>query len=246
VFFAPTRAADVATATPIVAGRCSRPQPSTPPATRSPGRDFRADGWLDAPPRSTVMAALLASGRYPDIFFSTTMRDEVDPSMFAVPWWYRSGIRRHGTGRTLLRTDGIIHRAELYVNGSKVAGTDEIAGAYPVHTFDVTTLVRPGTNALAIRVHPGHPMSDLSIGWVDWNPTPPDTNMGVWRDVVVLRAPGRTLADLHVRSDVDIESLAHARLQISVDVENADQAERTVTLSGTVTGTANRDYSPAT
>jgi len=246
VFFAPTRAADVATATPIRGWQVqsSAAVDATGDAISRP--DFRADGWLDAPPRSTVMAALLASGRYPDIFFSTTMRDEVDPSMFAVPWWYRSAFVVNGTGRTLLRTDGIIHRAELYVNGSKVAGTDEIAGAYPVHTFDVND-VGPARHQRACHpCPPGHPMSDLSIGWVDWNPTPPDTNMGVWRDVVVLRTGAVRLADLHVRSDVDIESLAHARLQISVDVENADQAERTVTLSGTVTGTANRDYSPAT
>jgi exo-1,4-beta-D-glucosaminidase len=57
----------------------------------------------------------------------------------------------------LLRTEGAIHKAELWVNGTQVAGTDEIAGAYPVHTFDVTRLVKAGANAMALRVHPGNP-----------------------------------------------------------------------------------------
>ena len=51
---------------------------------------YEADPWLVAPPRSTVMAALLANGEYPDIFFSTTMRDRVDPARFAVSWWFRA------------------------------------------------------------------------------------------------------------------------------------------------------------
>ena len=62
-----------------------------------------------------------------------------------------------------------------------------VAGAYPVHEFDVTRWVHAGINALALRVHPGDPRTSLSIGWVDWNPTPPDNNMGPWRGVDIVR-----------------------------------------------------------
>jgi len=49
--------------------------------------------------------------------------------------------------------------------------------------FDVTSAARPGTkNVLAVEVFPPQP-DDLTITFVDWNPQPPDRNMGLWRDV---------------------------------------------------------------
>jgi exo-1,4-beta-D-glucosaminidase len=199
--------------------------------------DYRPSGsWLPAPPRSTVMAAMLANGRYPDVFFSTNMRDQIDTTAFQLPWWYRATFLVSGKGgRTLLRLDGVIHKAQLWVNGTRVADTDEIAGAYPVHTFDVTKLVTGGENAVALRVFPGHPMTDLSIGWVDWNPVPPDANMGVWRDVVVLRTGDVRLADPHVLTELS-DTLDSADLRVAVDAENAADTERMVTLVGTVSG----------
>ncbi|MGH3525251.1 MAG: glycosyl hydrolase 2 galactose-binding domain-containing protein, partial [Mycobacterium sp.] len=202
MFFVPTQTSGPATTTPIRGWQVqsSAIVRDTGEAISAP--DYRASGWLDAPARSTVMAALLAGGDFSDVFFSTNLRDDVDPALFRVPWWYRSEFTASGGGRTLLRTEGVIHKAELWVNGTQVAGTDDIAGAYPVHTFDVTGVVVDGTNALALRVHPGDPMTDLSVGWVDWNPKPPDTNMGVWRDVVVLRTGDVRIADPHVLSEL--------------------------------------------
>jgi len=235
VFFAPTRTSTLATLVPI---RAWQVQSST--ITRDTGEaisapDYRASGWLDAPARSTVMAALLANGHFGDVFFSTNLRDHIDPALFRVPWWYRSEFTVSGGGRTLLRTEGVIHKAELWVNGNQVAGTHDIAGAYPVHTFDVSGVVVEGTNALALRVHPGDPMTDLSVGWVDWNPKPPDTNMGIWRDVVVLRTGDVRIADPHVVSEFS-GSLDHADLRVAVDVENASAADHVVTLTGVVSG----------
>lgn len=232
MYFAPTRVDGVAQATPIHGWQVRSTTDVPDPGEMISRPGYRADGWLDAPPRSTVMAALLANGHYPDVFHATNMRDQVDPTLFAVPWWYRSTFTVNGTGRTLLRSDGIIHQADLFVNGVAVADRTEIAGAYPVHTFDVTELVSPGLNALALRVHPGDPMSDLSIGWVDWNPAPPDTNMGVWRDVAVLRCGAVRLADIHVRSE--LVAPQSARLLIAVDVENAAAGGPDISLTGSI------------
>ena len=47
--------------------------------------------------------------------------------------------------------------------------------------------IKPGaTNVLAVEVFPQQ-KDDLGITFVDWNPTPPDKNMGLWREVHLQR-----------------------------------------------------------
>ncbi|HEX7107028.1 MAG TPA: hypothetical protein VF218_13760 [Acidothermaceae bacterium] len=197
--------------------------------------EFRAEGWLEAPARSTVLAALLAAGRYPDVLRSTNLRDQVDATAFQVPWWYRAPFHVGPGGRTLVRVDGVLHKAQLWVNGQLVADVDQLAGAYPVSTFDVTEVTGPGLNCMALLVYPGHPMTDLSIGWVDWNPLPPDANMGVWRDVVVRRTGDVRLLDPLVRSSLS-PSLDHADVAVFADVENSAPDARAVAVTGVISG----------
>ena len=230
----PLRALDPGAAAPVAGWQvCS--STSAPGGASVSRPEFRADGWVEAPPRSTVLAALLAAGHYPDILRSTNMRDQVDPALFQVPWWYRATFTVGPGGRTLVRVDGVMHKAQLWVNGELVADADQLAGAYPVSTFDVTSLVTAGLNCLAILVFPGHPMTDLSIGWVDWNPLPPDANMGVWRDVVVLRTGDVRLVDPQVRSSLS-PSLDHADVRVTVDVENGADGARDVAVTAVITG----------
>ena len=63
-----------------------------------------------------------------------------------------------------------------------------MVGAFRVFESNVSGLVRKKGNVLAVEVFPPKP-GDLTIGFVDWNPTPPDRNMGLWRPVK-LRASG--------------------------------------------------------
>ena len=55
-----------------------------------------------------------------------------------------------------------------------------VAGAYRTYDFDVTDFVDPGkANVLAVEtIAPTE--KDLGINWVDWNPCPPDKDMGLW------------------------------------------------------------------
>jgi exo-1,4-beta-D-glucosaminidase len=200
-----------------------------------PGYD--GSRWLVAPPRSTVMAALLANGQHKDVLFSTTMRDTVDPARFAVPWWFRSQFTVSGEGRTHVRVDGVIPKADLWVNGTRVVGADDLAGAYVTTSVDVTGLVRPGVNVLALLVHPGNPMEDLSIGWVDWSQLPPDNNMGPWRDVAIVRTGGIRLGAPHAATEPEPGGPdGPARLRVTVDAHNDGDAERTVELACAVEG----------
>ena len=198
---------------------------------------FDASRWLHAPPRSTVMAALADSGELGDVFFSTAMRDRVDTSRFAVPWWFRTLFATSATGRTHVRVRGVNPRAELWMNGQLVLDSRTLAGAYDVESVDVTGVVSSGLNALALFVYPGDPMQDLSIGWVDWSQPPPDHNMGPWRDVLIGRTGPVQVGAPHVVSTLDPEVGAlRAHLSVAVDVYNRTNERLAVALAGRITG----------
>ena len=133
------------------------------------------------------------------------------------------GRRRTGT-RTLLRINGMIPSADVWLNGNLVADQATVAGAYPVHEFDVTRWVHAGANTLALRVYPGDPRTSLTIGWVDWNPTPPDNNMGPWRGVDIVRTGPVQIRFPRVTSD-SLDTGSRAR---RVDCEGGGAKPRCV------------------
>lgn len=109
--------------------------------------------------------------------------------------------------RVTLRFLGINYRANIYVNGMTIATSQETRGTFRQFEFDVTAAVaatassgqfslavevsRPftGAHGQSCRGRPQSQCADLAISWVDWAPTPPDANMGIWRDVIVTVGP---------------------------------------------------------
>jgi exo-1,4-beta-D-glucosaminidase len=201
---------------------------------------FATTGWYPVSGRATVMTGLLENGTYKNVFYSDNLRaaqvPEASGNLFVTPWWYRAefSLPKGATGKhTLLRTNGIIASADLWVNGHQIA---EVAGAYPVHDIDVTPWVHAGSNVLAMLVHPADPRKSLSIGWVDWNPTPPDNNMGPWRGVDIVQTGPIQLSFPHVLSR--LPDLSHATLTVKVSAKNLDSVAHDATISGTVAGVA--------
>lgn len=173
-------------------------------AVSSPG--YPASGWYPAGSRSTVLAALLADGKYADPFYSTNQQ-QIPKADFQVPWWYRSDFTVADTSeRTYLDFSGVISAADVYVNGQQVAKAADVAGAYTHHELDVTSLVRAGTNTVAFRIQPNDPRRNLTMGWIDWLQPPPDENMGIVRDVLVRRGGPVALRDAHVVTGLDVPS----------------------------------------
>ena len=167
--------------------------------------------WHPCTLPATVLGVLVERGVYADPFVGKNLRDipgqgpaaqnfsnhpMPDDSPFAVPWRFRRTFRvPAGAGRYLrLRFDGINYRATVWLNGERLG--EPLVGAYRVFELDVTDRVRrDGENLLELEIAAPTPC-DLAITWVDWNPSPPDKNMGIWRDVwlcgsgpVALRAP---------------------------------------------------------
>ncbi|MGW4206988.1 glycosyl hydrolase 2 galactose-binding domain-containing protein [Lentzea sp. NPDC004789] len=194
-------------------------------------------GWTTVPRRSTVMGGLLAAGQYPDIHYSTNMRDKVDAARFAVPWWYRRTFlaEARADSHTFLRLPGgIIPSAEIWLNGTKIAGPDVVAGAYPAHDFEVQ--LRPGKNALAIKVFPAVSDKYLSIEFLDWTQPPPDMSMGVWRDVQLVRTGPVSLHNARVITSLDVPSLETADLTIKAELTNHTSSDVEVLVRGSADG----------
>jgi exo-1,4-beta-D-glucosaminidase len=201
-------------------------------ALSTPAYDPR--GWYPATLPSTVLHALVESHVYPDPYFGMNLRSipgtsypistnfsnlQMPPdSPFRHSWWYRASFQLDATykGKTVwLGFDGIDFRANVWLNGRQIADSSRMAGAWRLYRFDVTAAARPEeANVLAVEVFPPTPR-DLSITFVDWNPQPPDKNMGLWRDVwvaatgpVAIRFPSVTTklaagaADLTVRAEL--------------------------------------------
>ena len=208
---------------------------------------FATRGWYPVSGRATVMAGLLENGTYKNVFYGDNLRTVQQPDssgdLFVIPWWYRTEfiLAKGAPGlRTLLRINGMIASADVWMNGHPVADDAAVAGAYPVYEFDVTRWTHAGTNVLAMRVHPGDPRTSLSIGWVDWNPTPPDNNMGPWRGVDIVRTGPVELRFPQVTSTLSLPDLARATLTVRVQARNLDAAARDATITGAVAGVSLR------
>src|SRR5215468_9821872 len=208
---------------------------------------FSTSGWYPVSGRATVMAGLLENGRYQNVFYGDNLRAVAAPdaggNLFMIPWWYRTEfttVKDPPGIRTLLRINGMIAAADVWLNGHLVAEQAAVTGAYPVCEFDVTRWVQTGTNTLALRVHPGHPSTSLSIDWWDWNPAPPDNNMGPWRGVDIVRTGPVETRFPQVTSTLSLPDLARAALTVKVEARNLDASAHDATITGTVAGVSLR------
>jgi exo-1,4-beta-D-glucosaminidase len=210
--------------------------------------DYSTHDWYPVSGRATVMAGLLENGTYKNVFYSDNLRAAEEPdssgNVFVIPWWYRSEFSLVDGGgretRTLLRINGMIASADIWLNGNLVADQAAVAGAYPVYELDVTRWVHSGLNTLALRVHPADPRLSLSIGWVDWNPTPPDNNMGPWRGVDIVRRGPVEIGSPQVTSTLSLPDLSRAALTVKVQARNLGASAHDATITGIVAGVSLR------
>jgi exo-1,4-beta-D-glucosaminidase len=185
---------------------------------------------------STVFAGLVANHVYPDPYVGNnlTIAPQAD---FDVSWWYRTEftLPSEASHDSLwLDLDGVNYRANVWLNGQLVASSDEVVGTFTSYDFDVTSRVRPGErNALAIEVFPPNLKTDLAISWLDWNPGPPDRDMGLWRGVSLKRSGPVAVRRTHVVSKLD-DALDAAHLTVETDLVNPSAAAVRASVTATV------------
>lgn len=207
---------------------------------------FQPNGWYPATMPSTVLAALVENKVYPDPYYGTnfeslpgnvTGRAKIMPedSPFRVSWWYRTSFdlpAEYAGKHPWLKFHSINYQANIWLNGKLIADTTEIEGAYRLYNLDIAKYALPGNNnCLAIEIFPPQGM-DLTITWVDWNPTPPDLGMGIWYDVTIHPTGPVAINNPHVITDLDLPSLDHANLTVTADLYNAEDR----TVSGVLKG----------
>jgi exo-1,4-beta-D-glucosaminidase len=203
---------------------------------------FRTAGWHEVTVPSTVLAALVADKTFPDPYFGENLRSipgadyplgqnfavlaMPKDSPFRCSWWYRIEFQLPGdyAGRRVwLDFGGINNRANIWINQHRIASAQNVVGAYRTYEFDVTAMLRKNQrNVLAVETF-AQAENDLGINWVDWNPAPPDKNLGLWRDVY-LRASGPVAMRYpQVVTHFSAEGFDRADLTVETELRNATE-----------------------
>ncbi len=213
---------------------------------------YRSTDWYRATVPSTVVGALVEDGVYPDPFFGMNLRDlpgttfkiganfvhtAMDPqSPYAVPWWYRTTFRVPASmrgKRVTLNFDGINYRANIWLNGRRLADSTAVVGTYRHYVYDITdALNRSGSNAVAVEVFAPTP-PDLQTTWVDWNPSPPDKDMGLWQPAYLSASGDVVIGSPMVSSRVDTTGHS-ADLTVSTHLRNLTSRMVSGTLRGRI------------
>jgi exo-1,4-beta-D-glucosaminidase len=214
---------------------------------------FIPKGWHNITVPTTVVSALVKDKTLPDPFFGTNLRQfpgvtypvggnfsniamQTD-SPYAVSWWYRTpfAVPASYAGKTAwLNFKGINYRANIFLNGKQIATTDDIAGAWRTYELNVTNAIKPGQqNVLAVQVF-APTENDLAITFVDWNPAPPDKNMGLWREVYLTTSGPVALRYPTVVSKLNPPANDSAQLTVTAQLKNGTDQPVKGTLKGQI------------
>jgi len=200
---------------------------------------FAPKGWHTANIPSTVVAALVKDKTLADPFAGMNLRSYpgVDypiggnfsniamssDSPYAVSWWYRKAFTVPAAykGKTIwLKFNGINYRANIFLNGKQIAKSDDVAGAWRTYEFNITSTAKPGgENVLAVQTF-APTEHNLAITFVDWNPAPPDKNMGLWREVYLTTSGPVALRYPTVVSKLNPPANDSAQLTVTAQVKN--------------------------
>jgi exo-1,4-beta-D-glucosaminidase len=199
---------------------------------------FDASSWHKSDLPTTVVGALVTDKTYPDPYFGTNLKtlpgmnysnksffaiqDMPAGSPFLCSWWFRAEFdvpANLAHENSWLDFLGINYRANAWVNGVKIGDAKDVAGTYRAFEFNVSKNVQAGkTNAVALEIFAPQ-KDDLGITWVDWNPTPADRDMGIWKEVFLTTSGDVSVRHPFVSAALD-GAYKTAALTISADLRN--------------------------
>src|SRR5258708_4972498 len=198
---------------------------STGDKVSQPG--FSAAGWHQTTVPNTVVGTLVDDKTYPDPMVGTNLKnlpgmnyssatffalqDMPDGSPFKCSWWWRNEFVVPATfakKNIVIHFPGINYRANVWFNGQKIADAADIVGTFRNFEFDLTKLAKPGAkNVIALEIS-APAKEDLGITWVDWNPTPADKDLGIWKEVSLTATGPVAIRNPFVKSQLNADFTA--------------------------------------
>jgi exo-1,4-beta-D-glucosaminidase len=217
---------------------------------------------------ATVLQVLEENGVYKDLYYGMNLGSPGD--LWKQAWWYRTlFIAPPGRGVYTLIFKGINYRADIWLNGVKLADSNQVVGMYNSFEFDVTQSIHAGgRNVLAVKVTPergllsesgvvvgNHPieLADSWLDWINWKfigyhdpeknlniPFVPDRNAGIWKGVFLSSTNAVTIRNPYVVTDLPLPATSPAALTVYCDVHNY----REEAVSGILRGKISRSGKP--
>jgi beta-galactosidase/beta-glucuronidase len=236
---------------------------------------FTPASWYPANVPTTVLNALIKDGIYhdpwvglnnykiPDV--SDDFNRKYDLAKYSYidgvsnpwkdPYWFRKefNLPVSSKGKKLwLNFDGINYRADVWLNGHKIASQEEMAGMFIRYRFEITQYAYVDqVNCLAVKIyqtdHPGLPSpgvqfevfgknrghaTDLfkdetlkfSGGW-DCAPVIRDRNMGIYQDVYITSSGPVSIQNPFIISNLPLPDTSRADLKITAELNNTGNSE---------------------
>jgi exo-1,4-beta-D-glucosaminidase len=215
---------------------------------------FDDSKWHPALVPGTVVGSLVADKTLPDPNYGENLKlfpgafndnkrqaanlDMPADSPFRYSYWFRTEFdepREYEGRQVWLHFLGINYRANIWFNGKQIASRDDVAGAYRAYEFPIRQLLsKKGRNALAVEIFAVE-KNDLGLTWVDWNPTPPDKDAGMWREVFLTSSGSVTLRHPFAKAELD-STYKSAALTLSAELRNTTEHRLNATFIADIAG----------
>jgi hypothetical protein len=203
---------------------------------------FADRDWLVATVPATTLSSYWNAGALPDPNFGDNQM-MISDSFFYADFWYRNEFTAPPLApgrRAWLNCNGINWKADVFLNGQPLGS---IEGGFLRGSFDVTSLLKPGVNALAVLVKknatPGsvhektaespdknggalgadNPTYHASVGW-DWIPTIRGRNTGIWSDVSLTTSGPVTIENPYATASLPLPNTDSADVTVEATLHN--------------------------
>ncbi len=226
--------------------------------------------WFPVKVPTTVLSGLVANKVYPNPYegmnnmFIPDASDEFNKQYqlekyshlpghdnpWKKPYWFRTtfNVPAATDKQYQLILKGINYRAEVWLNGKRIADSTQLVGMFAEYDLPVTDQIKAGENAMAIKIYPldypglpareqlkifddfyenGGPTGDIgknvtmlcSVGW-DWMPPVRDRNMGIWQPVFLRTTSAVKIDYPTVSTKLSLPDTSSADLTLDLALQN--------------------------
>ncbi|MES2274852.1 MAG: glycoside hydrolase family 2 protein [Bacteroidota bacterium] len=214
------------------------------PAVSISKPQFDTKGWYSVNVPTTIIGGLLANKVYNfDPFYGRNLEKLADARLDK-PWWFRREfiLPASESGKeVILVLHGINYKANIWLNGIKLADSTQTKGPFRIIKLNVTKQINyKSANVLALEItrpfNPNKSTGDLAIDYADWIHYPPDYNGGIVNDVDIKTYDKVGVDHPLVATNFDLPSLKVAHLFITAEVSNYTNTPQDAVVKGHING----------